>query len=89
MRLNLSADAVLKTTRAVRKRLDLTKPVPTDLIEECLELSLQSPTASGQALTHYILIGDDEKKRKIADLYRKAFEIYQKQKKTVTIFHQP
>ena len=87
MKLNLSADVVLKTTRAVRKRLDLSKPVPSDLIEECLELSLQSPTASGQALTHYILIGDDEKKRKVADIYRKAFEIYQKQKKTVTTHH--
>ncbi len=87
MKLNLSADTVLKTTRAVRKRLDLSKAVPIDLLKECLELSLQSPTASGQALTHYILVGDDVRKEKIADLYRKAFEIYQNQKKTVTTHH--
>ena len=87
MKLNLSADAVLKTTRAVRKRLNLSKDVPVELLKECLNLSLQSPTASGQALTHYILIGDNERKEKIASLYRNAFEIYQKQKKTVTTPH--
>ena len=87
MKLNLSADAVLKTTRAVRKRLDLSKDVPVELLKECLNLSLQSPTASAQALTHYILIGDDKNKEKIASLYRNAFEIYQKQKKTVATHH--
>lgn len=38
MKLNLSVDAVLSTTRAVRRRLDITKPVPRALIDECLEL---------------------------------------------------
>lgn len=87
MRLNLSTDELLKTTRAVRKRLDLSKDVPIELIKDCLHLSLQSPTASGQALTHYLLIKDREKKKKLADLYRSAFDIYQKQKKTVTTHH--
>ena len=87
MKLNLSVDTVLQTTRAVRKRLDLSKEVPVDLLKECLNLSLQSPTASGQALTHFVLIGDGEKKEKIANLYRKAFGIYQKEKKTVSTHH--
>ena len=87
MKLNLSVDTVLQTTRAVRKRLDLSKEVPVDLLKECLNLSLQSPTASGQALTHFVLIGDAEKKEKIANLYRKAFGIYQKEKKTVSTHH--
>lgn len=32
----LTIDDVLKTTRSVRKRLDFTKPVPRQMIEECI-----------------------------------------------------
>ncbi|MDT7764109.1 MAG: hypothetical protein QOC63_3529, partial [Mycobacterium sp.] len=42
--LNLSVDDVLTTTRSVRKRLDLEKPVPREVLLECLELALQAPT---------------------------------------------
>ena len=44
--LDLTVDEVLSTTRAVRKRLDLTRPVERELLEECLQLALQAPTAS-------------------------------------------
>ena len=44
MALNLSADEVLSTTRAVRKRLDFDRPVPRTLIEECVDLATQAPT---------------------------------------------
>ena len=44
--LNLSVDDVLTTTRSVRKRLDLEKPVPREVLLECLELALQAPTGS-------------------------------------------
>jgi len=37
-------DALLSTTRAVRKRLDLTKPVPREVILDCIRLSQQAPT---------------------------------------------
>lgn len=46
MTLNLSVDEVLTTTRSVRKRLDFDKPVPRDVLMECLELALQAPTGS-------------------------------------------
>ena len=42
--LNLTPDELLSTTRSVRKRLDLTRPVEPELIRECLELALQAPT---------------------------------------------
>ena len=87
MKLQLPVDEALKTTRAVRKRLDLERNVPIEIVKECLELSLQSPTASGQALTHYVLVEDPVKKNKIGLLYRKAFEIYQKQKKKIETHH--
>jgi nitroreductase len=46
MTLNLSVDEVLTTTRSVRKRLDLERPVPREVLLECLELAVQAPTGS-------------------------------------------
>ncbi len=43
---NLTVDEVLTTTRAVRKRLDLTWPVPRAVVEECVDLALQAPNGS-------------------------------------------
>ena len=40
--LDLSTDDLLTTTRSVRRRLDLTRPVPREVIESCLELGLQA-----------------------------------------------
>ena len=44
MKLNLTVDEVLSTTRAVRKRLDFEKQVEPEVIKVCLEAALQSPT---------------------------------------------
>ena len=46
MKLNLSADELLTTTRSVRKRLDFDRPVERAVVEECLEIALQAPTGS-------------------------------------------
>ena len=46
MKLNLTADEVLNTTRSVRKRLDFDKPVPHEVLMECLDIALQAPTGS-------------------------------------------
>lgn len=50
--LNLTADEVLSTTRAVRKRLDPTRPVPRHLIEECVDLATQAPTGRNRQRWH-------------------------------------
>lgn len=44
--LNLSNDELLSTTRAVRKRLDLARPVSREVLEECLQLAVQAPSGS-------------------------------------------
>ena len=60
-RLNLSVDDVLTTTRAVRKRLDFDRPVPYELVRECLELAVQSPTGSVGQFWHFVLVDDADK----------------------------
>src|ERR1700682_1671558 len=70
MTLNLSFDDVLTTTRSVRKRLDLEKPVPREVLLECLELALQSPTSSNSQGWQWVFVEDADKRKAIADIYR-------------------
>ncbi|MGQ4615579.1 nitroreductase family protein [Nocardia sp. R7R-8] len=68
--LNLSVDEVLATTRSVRKRLDLERPVPREVLLECLELALQAPTGSNSQGWQWVFVEDPERKRALADVYR-------------------
>jgi nitroreductase len=76
MKLNLSADEVLTTTRSVRKRLDFDTPVDRAVIEECLEIALQAPTGSNTQGWHWVFVEDPDKKQALADIYQKNFEVY-------------
>ncbi len=75
--LDLSADDVLSTTRAVRKRLDFDRPVEDEVLRECLELAVQAPSGSNAQGWHFVLVTDDDKKRALGELYRQAFDIYE------------
>src|SRR5258708_37009867 len=74
--LDLSSDELLATTRAVRKRLDLTRPVEMEVIRECLELALQAPTGSNSQGWHFMVVTDAEKRRGISELYSSSFKSY-------------
>ena len=76
MNLNLTADQLLSTTRSVRKRLDLERPVETEIVLECLDLALQAPTGSNRQGWHWMFITDDDKKKALADLYKTNFLAY-------------
>lgn len=67
-----AADALLSTTRAVRKRLDFSRPVPRQVILDCIRLSQQAPTASNSQTWRWIVVDDVDKRRRIAELYREA-----------------
>ena len=65
-----SVDELLTTTRAVRKRLDLTRPVDREVILECVRLAMQAPTASNAQDWRWLVITDADKRAAIADIYR-------------------
>ena len=69
-------DALLATTRAVRKRLDLEKPVPRSIIDECLELAVQAPTGSNSQVWRWVVVDDAEKRAALADIYRSGAQGY-------------
>ena len=70
--LPLSADQLLTTTRAVRKRLDISRPVERGVIEECLRIAQQAPSASNRQHWHFVVVTDPAKKGALAAVYAKG-----------------
>lgn len=74
--LDLKPDELLTTTRAVRRRLDFERPVPLELVRECVEIALQAPSGSNARGWHFLVVGDPGLRQQIGDLYRQAFTQY-------------
>jgi len=72
----LTTDELLTTTRSVRKRLDLTRPVPPGLVQECLEIALQAPNGGMREGWHWIVVTDPQVCAQIGDFYRRSAEPY-------------
>jgi nitroreductase len=76
MRLDLTPDELLSTTRAVRKRLDLERPVEREVLEECLNLAQQAPTASFSQNWHFVVVTDADKRAALGELWRQVAHPY-------------
>jgi nitroreductase len=70
MTLDLTVDELLTSTRSVRKRLDFDRPVPREVLMECLDLALQAPTGSNAQGWQFLFVEDPDKKKALADIYR-------------------
>ncbi|MBW8825953.1 MAG: nitroreductase family protein [Acidobacteria bacterium] len=73
--LPLTVEEVLTTTRSVRKRLDLERPVEHEVIEQCLRIAMQTPSGSNRQAWQWLFIEDPAIKQKLADIYRKQFDV--------------
>jgi nitroreductase len=65
-----SVDYVLTTTRAVRKRLDLTRAVDPGVVDECIGIAMQAPAGSNLAAMHWVVITDPSRRELVASQYR-------------------
>jgi nitroreductase len=72
----MSFDHVLLTTRAVRKRLDLHRPVEPEVLRECFELAQQAPTQSDTQGFHFIVVTDKGQREALGELFRRGHAIY-------------
>jgi nitroreductase len=70
MLLDLTSDELLSTTRSVRHRLDLERPVEREVLEDCLHLAQQAPTASNAQHGHFVVVTDPDRKAALAELWR-------------------
>ena len=75
--LPLDPDQLLSTTRAVRKRLDFSRPVPDELIRECVSIAMQSPSGSNNMTMQFVIVKDPAKRKAIGDVYKQCYSIYQ------------
>jgi nitroreductase len=69
-------DHLLTTTRAVRRRLDFTRPVGRDVVLECLRVAMQAPTGGNRQGWRWLVVDDAGKRAGLAALYRRSFEPY-------------
>jgi nitroreductase len=74
MLLPLDPDELLSTTRSVRKRLDLSRPVEPALIRECIDVATQAPTGGNNQGWHFVVVTDQAKRTQLAEWYAPAFQ---------------
>lgn len=70
--LGLSADEVLTTTRAVRKRLDLARPVEQAVIEDCMRVAIQAPSGRNRQQWDFVFVRDSQVRAEVADIWRRG-----------------
>ncbi|MEU9380157.1 nitroreductase family protein [Streptomyces sp. NPDC048279] len=75
--LPLNPDELLTTTRSVRKRLDVTRPVPLDVVRDALDVALQAPTGGNGQNWHWLIVTDPELRQTIGSYYQLAYEAWQ------------
>lgn len=74
--LQLTPDELLSTTRAVRRRLDLSRPVAPELVEQCLDLALQAPSGGNRQQWSFVVVTDPDRRVALGELYRRGFDRY-------------
>jgi len=69
-------DRLLATTRSVRRRLDLERPVPRDVVLDCLRLAVQAPSASNAQGWRWVVVDDPDTRRALGDIYKRMADRY-------------
>lgn len=68
-----AVDHVLSTTRAVRRRLDLDREVPMDVVREALQIASQAPSANHAEPWRFVVVTDPRLRQAIGGLYGEAY----------------
>jgi nitroreductase len=71
-----TVDRLLTTTKQVRRRLDLTRPVPLDLILECIDMANHAPMGGNLERNRWLVVDDPATKAAIAERYAEVGRPY-------------
>ena len=80
----LAPDELLTTTRAVRKRLDFTRPVGREVLLECLAIAQQAPTGGNRQTWRFVVVTDPAKRAALGDIYRRGWATYRTRRTAVS-----
>jgi nitroreductase len=72
----LTPEQLLTTTRSVRRRLDLERPVDADVVRRCVEIAVQAPTSVNLQHWHFLVVTDPDLRSQLAGWYRRAWSDY-------------
>src|SRR5437016_183434 len=72
----MTPEELLTTTRTVRKRLDLDRPVPLDLVKHCVQVALQAPSGSNTQRWQWLVVTDAGQRAALGRIYRRACHEY-------------
>ena len=67
-----SVDEALMTTRAVRRRLDLERPVDQQILLDCIDVAEQAPSGGNQGSRRWIIVRDQQVKDRLAEIYMES-----------------
>jgi nitroreductase len=70
---SINADELLTTTRAVRRRLDLSRPVDLDTVKECLRIALQAPSGGNAQPWRWIVVTDPAQRAAVGRWHTRAW----------------
>jgi nitroreductase len=73
---SLSAEELLTTTRAVRRRLDFSRPIPREVLRTCVAIALQAPSGSNRWPAQFVIVTDGERRAALGEAYRNAYRAY-------------
>ena len=65
-------DRLLTTTKAVRRRLDLGRPVEREVVVDCIRLAAYAPNASNAQEWKWVVVDDRDLVRECGEQYRKV-----------------
>lgn len=80
----MDAVTALTTTRTVRRRLDLDRPVDRSVVEDCVRIAAQAPSGGNRTAYRFVIVDDPQQRQAMGDLYRRAFEVYRQGPTVVT-----
>lgn len=70
VQLDLGAEELLTTTRAVRRRLDFDRPVDRAVLRRCVEIAMQAPTSQNRQNWSFVVVTEPERRAALAELWR-------------------